>query len=71
MLDIIEFVSGAVSVTCFLAWIFVLIMEMIAAAGDSMTEPTRSWEFTKIGPILFFCWMATVCVYFVVQGLPR
>jgi hypothetical protein len=36
-----------------------------------MPESTRSWEFATIGPILFFCWMSTMCLYFVVQGLPR
>lgn len=66
MLDIIEFVSGAVSLLCFFAWLFMLIMEMVVTSDDQMPEPTSSWYFDKIGPILFFCWMAMMCLYFAV-----
>lgn len=69
MLDIIEFVSGAVSLLCFFAWLLMLIMEMAVSADDQMPEPTSSWSFEKIGPILFFCWMATMCLYFAVGSL--
>lgn len=69
MLDIIEFVSGAVSLLCFFAWLFMLIMEMAVTSDERLPEPTSSWCFDKIGPILFFCWMCTMCVYFMVGGL--
>lgn len=69
MLEIVEFVSGAVSLLCFLSWLFMLMLEMAITAEDRMPEPTSSWNFEKIGPILFFCWMVTMCVYFAVGSI--
>lgn len=69
MLNIIEFVSGAVSLLCFFAWLFMLIMEMAVSEDERMPEPMSSFAFEKIGPVLFFCWMAMLCLYFAVGSL--
>ena len=44
---------------------------MMQMSEDEQTESMGSFSPEKIGPLFFFCWMVTLCIYFVFDSLSK